>query len=251
MKENAKARAGSLGGKARFRTHGNPGTPAGRRLGGLNSLATHRLQKTKFKTLRNIEKPSKSEKLAELMGVLAGDGHVGKYQTSVTTNVETDYEHALFIQGLLKEIFRLPVSLTRIRGCNALVILLSSKNVCDFLRAMGISTTNKTKDQLAPPAWIYSHVKFKNAFLRGLIDTDGCVYFDRHKIKGKEYSSLCIAFTNASMPLLDFVENTLRENKFSPTRWGRHVRLRRRTDVLRYSKEIGFSNLKHARKIMV
>jgi hypothetical protein len=251
MRKNSKALAGSLGGKARFRVHGNPGTPAGRRLGGLNSLVTHRLRKTGFQTLREIATPQKSERLAELMGILAGDGHVGMYQTSVITNAETDHEHARHVQKLLVEAFRLPVSLKRIKNSNAIIVLLSSKNACDFLRTAGMSTSNKTRDQLTPPQWVLRRATFRNAFLRGLIDTDGCVYLDRHSIKGKEYSSLCIAFTNASIPLLDFVENTMQENELSPTRWGRHVRLRRRNDVLRYSREIGFSNPKHARKIVV
>jgi hypothetical protein len=116
---------------------------------------------------------------------------------------------------------------------------------------MGMSTSNKTRDQLKPPIWIERDNKLKEAFLRGLIDTDGCVYLDRHKIKNKNYASVCIAFTNASIPLLDFVENTMLNNGLAPTRWGRHVRLRRHADVLRYAKEIGFSNPKHSRKLAV
>lgn len=251
MKYIAKARAGKLGGEARFRIHGALGTVEGRRLGGLRSLATHRLRKTAFKTLREIKKPKHSSQLAEVLGILMGDGHVGKYQVSVVTNSETDYEHACHVKRLLEEIFKLPVSMIRLKNTNAVIILLSSKSTCDFLRTAGMSTGNKTRDQIQAPSWIYQNPRFKRAFLRGLVDTDGCVYFDRHKIKNRDYASICIAFTNASLPLLNFVEQSMRDEGFSPTRWGRHVRLRRRDDVFQYAKRIGFSNPKHAKKIVI
>lgn len=243
--------AGSLGGRARVRLYGNPGTEEGRRRGGLKSIASQRGKKSGFKSLKQIKKPRKSEQLAELMGILAGDGHVGQYQTSVVTNAQTDYEHALYVQKLLKETFKLPVSLNKRRNSNALVILLSSKNACDYLRTIGMPSGNKTRDQLQPPSWIFENTKFKKAYLRGLIDTGGCVYLDRHRVKGKDYASYCIAFTSASVPLLDFVEHILCNEGFSPTRWGRNVRLRRKRDVLEYVKQIGFSNPKHARRVVL
>lgn len=185
------------------------------------------------------------------MGILAGDGHVGVYQVSIVTNAVTDQAHAQHAHTLLKKIFGLPVSLKQRQGSNALIVLLSSKHACDILRTLGMTTGNKTRDQLAPPTWVVQNAHFRRAFLRGLVDTDGCVYFDRHRVKRKEYASLCIAFTNASVPLLDFVEQTWKELGYSPTRFGRDARLRRKKDVLDYVATVGFNNPKHARKIKV
>lgn len=251
MKDAAKAMAGRLGGIARERLYGNPGTKEGRRLGGLRSIAAHQKINGAFKTLRAIKEPKESQQLAELMGILAGDGHIDTYQVYVTTSAETDYEHARYVQSMLKSIFKLPVLLRKRKDSNAVIVRLSSKNACDLLRTIGMSTTNKTRDQIQPPTWIYKNVKFKHAFLRGLIDTDGCVYWDRHKSNGRDYASLCIAFTNASIPLLNFVTETWKELGYNPSRFGRHVRLRRRKQVLNYSERIGFSNPKHAQKFAV
>lgn len=243
--------AGSLGGRARIRLYGNPGTAEGRKLGGSRSLKTHAYLGTRFVTLRQIRTPARCERFAELMGILAGDGHLGVYQTSVTTSSITDIEHAEYVRTLLRTLFRIPVSITKIKRCNALVVLMSSKAASDFLRKEGMVRGNKVKAQIRPPRWILMNPDFRNAYLRGLIDTDGTAYFDRHRVKGKDYASMCLAFTNASTPLLDFVEDSLKELGFHPSRWGRHVRLRRRKEVLEYVKIVGFSNPKHARRIGV
>lgn len=251
MKDVIKARAGSLGGRVRHQLYGNPGTPEGRRLGGLRSQHVHTKRKTAFKTLRTVKKPRRSERLAEFLGILAGDGHVGKYQISVVTNAETDHAHAAHVRELMIALFSVPVSMTKHRVDNALIVLLSSKNVVGILNAFGMPSGNKVKQQIAPPEWISKNKAYTRAYLRGLIDTDGCVYEDRHIVKGKCYSSTCIAFTNASMPLLDFVESTLRQEGFTPTRSGRDIRLRRRKEVHAYTKLIGFNNPKHRNKIRV
>ncbi len=117
--------------------------------------------------------------------------------------------------------------------------------------SIGLKSGNKTTRQVDVPSWVAKNADFSRACIRGLVDTDGCVYVDRHKVKGKTYESYGIAFTNASLPLLDFVENKLKEFGYSPTRFGRHIRLRRRPEIFRYIKEIGFSNPKHSRKIKV
>jgi hypothetical protein len=250
-KEAHAVRAGRLGGIARVHLYGNPGTPEGRRLGGIRSIKVHKLKNSGFKVLRNVRLPKKSGRLAELLGVLAGDGSLTNYQVSVVTNATTDYEHALFVKNLLTDLFAAPVSLTRRSGENVVVVLLSSRKVCLYLSKLGVPFGNKVKQQVAPPIWIKRSKSFRYAYLRGLLDTDGTVYKDKHQVKEKEYSSTCIAFTNASEPLLDFVETTWRELGYRPTRSGRNVRLRRMLDVHNYTKEQGFSNPKHTRKIEV
>lgn len=244
-------RAASIGGSARVQRYRNPGTVEGRRLGGLHSLATHRANRTAFKTLRTTRLPKPSAALAELLGILASDGHMSRYQVSVTTHSVTDIGHARYVQKLLIKLFGMPVSLTKRKSSSAVVVLLSSKFVCDFLERMGMSRGNKVHVQIAPPTWVLKKGECGRAYLLGLIDTDGCVYADRHRVNGKSYCSVCIAFTNASVPLLSFVERVWRQEGFSPTASGRDVRLRRRRDVLGYAQTIGFSNPKHVLRIEV
>lgn len=251
MKDAVKAMSGSLGGKARIVLHGNPGTKEGRKLGGLRSLETHKKNKSGFKLLKKVKLPQHSEELAELMGILAGDGHLGTYQVSITTNADTDIEHAQYVRDLFVKLFDSHVSIKRKLTCNAVVVLLSSKTVCDFLESQGMIRGNKVVAQISPPPWVVKREEYRKSYLRGLIDTDGTAYYDKHCVKGKSYSSICIAFTNASVPLLDFVQQTLEEYGYHPTRFGRDIRLRRRKEVLDYVKTVGFNNSKHARRIGV
>lgn len=231
--------------------YGNPGTAEGRKRGGIESIKTHLSRESAFKRLKKVKKPRHSARLAELIGILMGDGHLGVYQVTVSTSLETDTEHAVFVSSLFQSVFGIEASTVMRRSRNVLIVTLSSKMACDYLRAVGMATGNKLTTGLYPPKWIVENESYCKAFIRGLIDTDGCVYEDRHTVKGKEYSSKCVAFTSASPDLLSFVSDQLKRWEFKPTSWGRHVRIRRQKEVLRYAHEIGFSNPKHKRKIEV
>lgn len=247
----SKVEAGRLGARARLRQHGNPGTKAGRRKGGLNSLLTHNKRNTGFKIRKSIRIPKYSDRLAEFIGIVLGDGHVGLYQTSITTNSKTDLEHAQYIQSLIKELFKIKSTLSYKKNSDACTVTISSRNLCLFLGSNGLTGGNKIRDGVFIPDWIQKNKMYARECVRGLFDTDGCVYKDKHTVKGKEYASLCIAFTNASIPILNFVEKTLKNEGVASTRWGRHIRIRRAKDVCMYLQKIGFSNPKHLKKITI
>ncbi|CAN5707042.1 hypothetical protein BH11PAT2_BH11PAT2_06200 [soil metagenome] len=241
----------SKGAIIRMKLHGNPGTPEGRRLGGMRSLKTHALRESNFKTLRKINKPRHSSRLAELLGIFMGDGHVHTYQATVCTNSETDIQHAFYIKHTLEELFSIPVSISYAKDRKACTVVASSREVCSFLNKHGMPIGNKLTKGLIIPSWIVENISYRRAFLRGLIDTDGCVYKDNHTIKGVIYSSTCIAFTSASPELRRFVTDSLIKENLWPTVSGRDVRLRRKKDVHSYAEIIGFSNPKHSQKIGV
>ncbi|HYF28872.1 MAG TPA: LAGLIDADG family homing endonuclease [Candidatus Paceibacterota bacterium] len=251
MRQEWRKSAGRKGALMRMSLYGNPGTAAGRRLGGLRSLQSHAKLNTRFKTLIPIRIPRYSVRLAELLGILMGDGHVSEYQISITTNSETDRDHARFTANLIYEIFGLPARQRLRKDCKAVEILLSSKAACTFIARIGMPQGNKLKHGLVPPDWIYKSPRYKHAFLRGLIDTDGTVYRDCHIINHRSYASTCIAFTSASSELRAFVKKSWLELGYHATVSGRDVRLRRKADVLGYAKTIGFNNPKHSRKITV
>ncbi len=250
MTENHHSIAGHAGGIARTRMYGNPGTPQGRRKGGLNSLATHRLRNTGFKLLRAILFPNESRDLAELMGILAGDGHIDTYQVSLCTNSVTDLEHAVYVQSLFERLFSLPAKLTKRKKVNACTVVLSSKEVCRFLVAKGMVRGNKIRGNLRMPQWIHRRPKYRSAFIRGLFDTDGCVYVDVHRIGGREYRNIGMAFTNRAAYILQGFKDALEALGLHPTQKTKYtVFLRREKDIERYFEAVGSSNPKHLRKV--
>lgn len=238
-----------LGGLARARKYGNPGTPEGRRQGGINSLLTHRRRDTGFKTLLKIRRPKPSTLLSEFLGILMGDGHIDHYQTSMTTNSETDREHAEFCKRLFYELFGIKASIRKRSGQMACVVTASSKALCDFLVKLGMVKGNKVRKIKSIPAWINKNLDYKKAFTRGLFDTDGCVYLDTHVIKGSIYKNIGIVFTNHSIPLMEFFKNTLFEIGLHPTqKTPFSVFLRREKEIIRYFEVIGTSNPKHYKR---
>ena len=241
---------GRKGGFARVARHGNPGTPDGRRLGGLHSIQTHIKNKTGFSILKSVTMPGHSTRLAELIGILMGDGHVGLYQASVVTNSETDFQHALFVKALAENLFKIRVQLSNRRDEKSCAVVISSKSVCRFLMRQGIPQGNKITMGLRIPGWIKEKPMYRKAFVRGLFDTDGCVYLDTHRIDRKVYKNLGMAFANQSLPLLSFFKETLEFLGLHPTQKTKfRVFLRRKEDIRRYFDLIGSSNEKHLKKV--
>src|SRR3989344_2115404 len=249
--EEIRKRSASIGGKARQALYGNLGTPAGRRRGGFRSWQTHKKNPLSPFVARKVLHPKRSTHLAELVGAILGDGMLTKYQLILYSNIADEREYAEFLSNLVVRMFGIQPTTVSYREYGVMRIICSRKNMVKYFQAAGLNVGNKTKQQVGVPQWIRRNRGYSRMCLRGLIDTYGCVYIDRHQVQNKTYESLSIAFTNASTPLLDFVEYTLRRFGYTPTRFGRHIRLRRKKEIFRYAKEIGFSNPKHARKIRV
>ena len=75
------------------------------------------------------------------------------------------------------------------------------------------------------------------------MDTDGGVFLDRYTVNGKEYCYKKVCFTNKSMPLIDFVYQTLIKFGFHPKTYSDNkVWLYSYKEANRYLSEIGSSN---------
>lgn len=239
--------AGKKGAIASIRLYGNPGTKNGRRKGGLASLQTHKKLGTAFKMLVLVHKPKHSKKLAEFLGIMFGDGHLSQYQISVTTNSETDRQHAYFVQELITVLFKLPSRVRKRPNQNALEIIASSKNLVTFIHELGMPIGNKLRAGLKIPHWVQSNKTFSRSFIRGLFDTDGCIYRDSHTINGKHYDHMGWAITSYSLSLVHDILSLLKRWNYSPTFKSpqKSVFIRRQAEIHRYFKEIGTSNKKH------
>lgn len=227
--------------------YGNPGTAEGRRRGGLASLITHNNSNTDFITLKEVRIPKRSELLAEFLGILIGDGHLSTSQAGVTTNSLTDFQHAHFFRETFNKLFGIKSKLTMRSGDNSVSVVASSRNLVQFLRKQGMPLGNKIKNGLRVPNWILRKTAFQKAFIRGLFDTDGCVYIDRHNAKGKTYFHGGWTITSYADTLRRNVTNILENLGFSPTCRDsqKSVYLRKQKDIQKYFFDIGTNNPKH------
>ncbi len=242
--------AAKMGGKRRFELYGALGTRESRKKGGFNSLKSHLAKNTGFVTAKKILLPNKTIKLAEIVGVLMGDGSMTARQVHIYLDLKTDQEYAKYLHKLTEELFGLKVGISRRENESTLVLRLNSVRLLSFLKRIGLPNGNKIKQGLNIPLWINTRISWQIACLRGLFDTDGCTYVDFHKYKNKVYRHICVAFTTYSPDLLQSMHVILRRLGYSPTLSGkRNILLRKENEVLRFFQEFKPSNKKHFDKI--
>ena len=240
-----------LGGLKRVQLYGNPGTAKGRSAGGRKVIQFFHenpniANQKRFVLRKEIKFPKKSCELAELFGVLLGDGCIpGNHQVTVTFDSRYDRQYAFYIGALFRKLFILDYRIFDRKDSNGRVLLVNSSNLVDFLIKNGLKSGNKVKNQVEVPSWICNRSKYEVACLRGLMDTDGGLYIHNYFSGGKNYKYLKICFTNHSKPLLNFVFKILRKLDYKSYLIGHHVSIHSSSDVKRYVTEIGFNNPKH------
>ncbi len=239
------ARKARNGGIARLKKYGPPGTIESRRIGGKRSQLLRHLYPKKYKKfIKQIKKPRKSKNLAELTGILFGDGGVTNYQVSITLTKN----HKSYIEYIKKLIYKL----LNIKAKSYFYNDRSRKNICilkissietvKFFEKFGLKPGNKIKHQSPIPKWISENKNYAKYCLKGLMDTDGCIYKHEHNLNNQKFFNIGICFSNHSKPLLKFAFDTLQTLGFNPKCNGHGVYLYRKKEVSEYYKKIGTSN---------
>ena len=229
--------------------YGNPGTYESRRKGGLNSLKSPKLKKTNFKFLKPIKTPVQSEGLAELIGILIGDGGITRYQIRVTLDKKRDKKYASYVKFLFGTLFCVEPSVYVSNRDSVIGIVVSSKAMVDCLMELGLPKGNKITQEIDIPEWIKQDQSFSKSCLKGIFYTDGSVYLDKHRIRGKNYFSMNLALTSASGKLLYSIYEILAGEGFSPTISSpRSIRIRKSKQVKEFFDKIGSSNPKHIKR---
>lgn len=242
--------AGRKGALARFKKYGPVGTPEGRKKGGQMSQERRRLYPELYPNcnLRKIiSEPKDSAELAEFFGIMLGDGGINNigYQAVITLHKKDSKEYISMVVEMIKKLFSIEPAIYYYKNGprkNVANITISSNSFIDFLVRKGLKRGNKVKQQVNVPEWIKNNKDFSIACLRGLIDTDGCVYSHNHRSGGHDYFNIGINFSNKSTPILKFVYDTFISLNFHPKIFRNGVNLYRKAEVCRYAEEIKFRN---------
>ena len=197
-----------------------------------------------------IIKPRFSRKLAEFVGIMMGDGGITNKQVTVTLNKEADRLYVLYVARIINELFGVEPSLyTKNGGGKALDITVSRTHLVRFCSTLGLKIGNKIKQNLDIPEWVQNKRSFLLACIRGLVDTDGGIFQETHKIKGRSYSYARLAFTSASPPLRLSVMRALEEVGLHPRlRSKRNVQIEAEVEIREYFRVVGTSNPKHRQR---
>ena len=196
-----------------------------------------------------LQKPSASKELAEFVGILLGDGGITSSQVTVSLNKFDDRDFVPYLRILIKGLFKLDPSVRERKKEAVVNVVISRTKLVQFLVKIGLQVGNKVKHQVDVPRWIKESEEFTKFCLRGLFDTDGCFYIDRHHRGDTLYCNAGMNFTNRSLPLVKFFKTGLIKFGFHPTQTKKfRVYLRRESEIIDYFRKIGSSNPKHVKK---
>ena len=136
-------------------------------------------------------------------------------------------------------------------------LVISRTELVEYCRdELGLKVGNKLKQGLDVPSWIRCKRGYIGACLRGMVDTDGSIFWERHKIKKKIYSYPRLSFVSASRPLRESVFLILRSFGFTPRMRKkdgvyRCVQLESMEEIRHYFETVGTHNPKHERRFLV
>ncbi|MFH1088756.1 MAG: LAGLIDADG family homing endonuclease [Patescibacteria group bacterium] len=192
-----------------------------------------------------INIPNESKELAELFGIIFGDGGINNdWQLVITLNSNSDLKYSQHVDKLLRRLFKIDVHIRKRPSSNALVLVSSGSNLVDFLVNKGAVRGDKIVQQIDIPNWIDNNPKYQKAFVRGCVDTDGCLFVHHHTVKNRLYHNVGFCFTNSSEKLIISVAEILKEFGINPhiTDEGRRIYLYSVKSVTSYLDVFGSSN---------
>jgi intein/homing endonuclease len=199
--------------------------------------------------IKSVSFPAKSKRLAELIGILLGDGNIQEYVIRgkgvatycirISGHLTEDKKyHENYVVPLCIKLFKVTPKIYFHKLKKERFIHLASKRLVNFFKKQGFPPGNKIHNKVTIPKWIFRNSLYLRACLRGLVDTDGSVY-----LAGK-WIQIC--FKNFNLVLLSDFRKALIQLGFyaSNITWNK-VYISRKADVRKFYKEIGFSNTHH------
>lgn len=236
--------------KIRLKIHGPPGTPAGRSKGGRNSQLRRKLYPERYAGSgiilgKTFNFPSDSVELAEFIGIMLGDGGVSKEQIKITLHRTDDQEYARYVCDMITRLFGVKASVYTYKNVNVSTICISGVELVKFLVKKGLCIGSKKRANIGLPNWVKTKREYIRASIRGLIDTDGCFFVHKYKVKNKMYEYKKIGFVSYISQLMLDVQEGLLMLGFHPKRSGVRLFLYNQREALCYLQEVGTSNPKN------
>lgn len=180
-----------------------------------------------------------SEQLAELVGIMLGDGNIHNIHNRVTIvgSLEDKWYFEYHVIPLITYLFNIKPKLLNRNDRNAYYIHFYSKDVIESLLKIGLIRGNKSFASI-PPFVFYNH-NFMCCFLRGLFDTDGCLKFSKQHKQINYYPRIQLAFKPS--PFANQIHLMLKKLNFKHGFW---IQKRDRFSLLYYHIS-GFDNIHH------
>lgn len=199
-----------------------------------------------------MKRPLLSADLAEFVGIVLGDGGITNRQVTISFNT-LDAAYAAYVKQLVSKLFDIQASFSIDRIDHTLSLIASGVALVEILQGLGLKKGNKVEQQVDVPSWVWRRRDFQIACLRGLMDTDGCVFRHAYRVNGKVYTYTKLAFTNYSRPLLLSTKQLFETLGLAPTlhKDGRRLYLHDTKAVHRYFEVVGTHNPRYRQRYVV
>lgn len=172
--------------------------------------------------------------LAELIGVVLGDGNIGVFPRSECLSIFSHSDDVGFIKRysiLMEKIFSKKPSVAKRSWEKCVKISLYEKHIS---KRLGIPSGARGRLKIAVPEWILSNKEFIVRYLRGLYEAEGS-----HSIH-KPTSTYKLFFSNRNESLLKNVFSLLKQLDFHPHMRYCDVQVSRKAEVVRLIELLQF-----------
>ncbi len=178
----------------------------------------------------------KNGDLAELMGVVLGDGHIRKFPRTEELSIFSNANNPGFVKryaDLIEKIFAKKPAITFHGDKNCIRIRIYEKQIQPRL---GVPYSPRGKLKIKVPNWIFENKDYIVRYLRGLYEAEGC--FSQHP----PTSTYKLFFSNRNNSMLENVFRLVKKLGFNPhmSKKNYSVQLSRKEEVFEAIKLLEF-----------
>src|SRR3989344_2627853 len=158
----------------------------------------------------NFQHIALNSEICEFVGAFIGDGYLGKYRNVYTVGISGDKKlDEDYLKNYLLPLIKRNFPFTNPKlyyrtDENTLMLKMYSKQLYSFFRNLGFIDGKKAHSVTIPQPILNNRV-FMRAVVRGIFDTDGCVFFDKRKGYRRPYPRITLQV--ASIPLVTQLAN--------------------------------------------
>jgi hypothetical protein len=202
----------------------------------LDNFKQWRDRMKKIGKIRSIYPPfRKNGDLAELIGAVLGDGHIGFFPRSESLTISCNTKNKGFIKrykNLIRIFFEKEPHEGRVgpnKGCTR--IRVYQKNIS---KRLGLPVGNRKNINFQTPNWILKNKECLERYLRGLYEAEGsfCVHKPTYTYK--------FLFSNRNISLLNNVYNGLKILGFHPHRSNYQIQISKKDEVYKIKNLLKF-----------
>lgn len=178
----------------------------------------------------------KNGNLAELLGVILGDGNICKFPRTEALRIVGNAAHQGFIDRyarIIEIVFEKKPHVAKRSDSNAANITIYEKNIS---KRLGIPAGSKKDLHFILPKWILKNKDYICRYLRGLYESDGS-----YSVHESTYTYKFI-FTNKNQFLLEIVFSLLEQLGFHPHVSKYKVQISKREEVQKVKNLLQFRN---------